>query len=205
MVRRIQLVIFAIGVTSAKIEKPEQNFCSSNQYILPHNLAGERQRLALMSELLDPLHRSHIEQLGLQAGWHCLEVGCGHGSMSEWLASRVAPVGQVVASDMDTRYIVSLVVPNLEVRQLNILEDAVDNCAYDLVSARAVLHHIVSGEGGAADASGVCFSPSSPICSPPPPPSPSRYALSGEAGFNGPNPLESTTSLDGRCLRSCLV
>jgi SAM-dependent methyltransferase len=117
-----------------------------NQYILPHNLAGERQRLGLMSELLDPLHRSHIEQLGLQAGWRCLEVGCGNGSMSEWLANRVAPGGHVVATDIDTRYIASLVVPNLEVRQLNILEDAVEDCAYDLVTARAVLHHIESPE-----------------------------------------------------------
>lgn len=117
-----------------------------NQYILPYNLAGERQRLGLMSELLDPLHRSHIEQLGLQAGWCCLEVGCGNGSTAEWLASQVAPGGHVVASDIDTRYISSFVVPNLEVRQLNILEDAVEDCAYDLVTARAVLHHIDSPE-----------------------------------------------------------
>jgi 2-polyprenyl-3-methyl-5-hydroxy-6-metoxy-1,4-benzoquinol methylase len=106
-----------------------------NQYILPHNLAGERQRLGLMSELLDPLHRSHIEQLGLQAGWRCLEGGCGNGSTAEWLASQVAPGGHVVASDIDTRYISSFVAPNLEVRQLNILEDAVEDCAYDLVTA----------------------------------------------------------------------
>jgi SAM-dependent methyltransferase len=115
-----------------------------NKYILPHDLAGEKQRLGLMSELLDPLHRSHIEELGVQAGWRCLEVGCGNGSTSEWLASRVAPSGHVVASDIDTRYMASLVVPNLEVRQLNILEDAVEEGAYDLVTARAVLHHIQS-------------------------------------------------------------
>jgi SAM-dependent methyltransferase len=115
-----------------------------SEYILPHDLAGEKQRLGLMSELLDPLHRSHIEQLGLQAGWRCLEVGCGNGSISEWLASRVAPSGHVVASDIDLRYIANLGAPNLEVRRLNILEDAVEEGAYDLVTARAVLHHIQS-------------------------------------------------------------
>jgi SAM-dependent methyltransferase len=117
-----------------------------NKYILPHDLAGEQQRLRLMSELLNPLHRSHIEQLGLEAGWRCLEVGCGNGSMSEWLANRVAPSGHVVASDIDPRYIASLVGPNLEVRQLNILEDAVEEGSYDLVTARAVLHHTESPE-----------------------------------------------------------
>src|SRR5271157_2063025 len=115
-------------------------------YVLPHNLAGEKQRLGLMSELLDPLHRSHIEQLGLQAGWRCLEVGCGNGSISEWLASRVAPSGHVVASDIDLCYIANLGARNLEVRQLNILEDAVEEGAYDMVTARAVLHHVQSLE-----------------------------------------------------------
>jgi SAM-dependent methyltransferase len=111
-------------------------------YVLPHNLAGEKQRLALMSELLDPLHRSHIERLGLQPGWRCLEVGCGNGSMSEWLASRVAPGGYVVASDIDLRFAANLNVQNLEVRQLNILQDAIEEGTYDLVTARAMLHHI---------------------------------------------------------------
>jgi hypothetical protein len=31
-----------------------------SEYILPHQLAGERQRLELMSQLLDPLHRRAI-------------------------------------------------------------------------------------------------------------------------------------------------
>jgi len=113
-----------------------------SQYILPHDLTGEKQRLKLMSELLDPLHRSCIEQVGLQAGWRCLEVGCGNGSISEWLAARVAPRGHVVASDIDLSYVANLAAPNLEVRQLNILEDPVEQGTYDLVTARAVLHHL---------------------------------------------------------------
>jgi SAM-dependent methyltransferase len=117
-----------------------------NEYILPHHLAGEKQRLELMSQLLDPLHRGHIEQLGLQPGWRCLEVGCGNGSISKWLASRVAPGGHVVASDLDLRYIAGLTMPNLEIRQINILEDEVEEVAYDLVTARAMLHHVPAPE-----------------------------------------------------------
>jgi SAM-dependent methyltransferase len=115
-------------------------------YILPHRLEGEKQRLELMAQLLDPLHRRQIEQLGLQPGWRCLEVGCGIGSISQWLAPSVVPGGHVVASDLDLRFIAGLRMPNLEVRQINILEDAVEEGAYDLVTARAVLHHIPTPE-----------------------------------------------------------
>lgn len=112
------------------------------EYTLPHTLMGERQRLALLSSLLDPMHRSHIEALGIQPGWRCLEVGCGNGSISEWLAGRVSPAGHVTATDLDLRFISDLHEPNLEVRQVNILEDKIEADAYDLVTARAVLHHL---------------------------------------------------------------
>ncbi len=116
------------------------------RYTLPHGLAGERQRLALMSTLLDSPERAHIERLGLRPGWRCLEVGCGNGSIALWLADRVAPAGHVVASDIDVSYIADLQRPGLEVRQLDILSDEVEEGAYDLVVARAMLHHLASAE-----------------------------------------------------------
>jgi SAM-dependent methyltransferase len=115
-----------------------------SSYILPHNLTGERQRLALMSELLDPMYRALLERIGLRPGWRCLEIGCGNGSISQWLATKVGPKGRVTATDLDLRYIDNLRAPNLEVRQLDILKDEVEVGAYDLVTARAVLHHVKS-------------------------------------------------------------
>ena len=44
-----------------------------DEYVLPHRLAGEQQRLALMSELLDPLERGCITRLGISPGWCCLK------------------------------------------------------------------------------------------------------------------------------------
>jgi SAM-dependent methyltransferase len=115
-------------------------------YILPHQLTGEQQRLALMSELLDPMERDHIVRLGLRSGWRCLEVGCGNGSIAHWLASRVSPGGRVVASDLDTTYIESLSQHCLEVRRLDVLSGDIEAGAYDFVVARALLHHIPSAQ-----------------------------------------------------------
>jgi SAM-dependent methyltransferase len=113
-----------------------------SEYTLPHQLLGERQRLALMSALLDPGELAHIERLGLRPGWRCLELGCGNGSIAQALAKRVGPTGRVVASDIDLAYIAGLQAPSLEVRRIDILRDEIEAASYDLVVARALLHHL---------------------------------------------------------------
>jgi SAM-dependent methyltransferase len=97
-----------------------------------------------MSELLDPMHRGHIERLGLRPGWRCLEIGCGTGSMSKWLAERVGPGGIAVAADLDPHRAAEDRVPNLQVCRLDIMEEPLEEGAYDLVTARALLHHLHS-------------------------------------------------------------
>ena len=72
-----------------------------SRYILDHHLEGEKKRLALMSQLLDPMHRRQIESLGISRDAQVLEVGCGNGSVSTWMAEHVVPDGHVVAVDLD--------------------------------------------------------------------------------------------------------
>ena len=112
------------------------------EYVLDHHQWGERQRLALMSRLLDPMHRRHIEQLGVAGpGARTLEVGCGNGSMSAWLAGQVAPGGQALAVDLDLS-LADADAPGLAYRQGDILAGPVPRGGFDLVTARAVLHHV---------------------------------------------------------------
>src|ERR1700754_4277364 len=85
---------------------------------------GEDDRLSLLEEIYDPASRRRRSLV--QPGWRCLEVGAGRGSMAIWLAEQVGPEGHVVATDMDTRYLARLDVPNLEVLQHNILDDPLD-------------------------------------------------------------------------------
>jgi SAM-dependent methyltransferase len=110
-------------------------------YILDHQREGERQRLALMSRLLDPMHRRHIERLDVGPGARTLEAGCGNGSLSAWLAGRVAPGGQAVAVDLDLS-LVAADVPGLSFREADILAGPVEPGGFDLATARAVLHHV---------------------------------------------------------------
>jgi SAM-dependent methyltransferase len=115
------------------------------EYVLDHHQEGERERLALMSRLLDPVHRGHVERLGVGPGVRTLEVGCGNGSLSAWLAGRVAPGGRAVAVDLDLS-LVDADVPGLELRQGDILAGPVEPGNFDLVTARAVLHHVGDAE-----------------------------------------------------------
>jgi len=119
-------------------------------YVLEHHLEGEGDRLALMSRLLDPLHRRHIEALGIESGARTLEVGCGNGSVSAWLAERVAPDGRAVAVDLDLS-LVRARAPTLELRQADIVAGPVDPGGFDLVTARAVLHHVADLDAALAN------------------------------------------------------
>lgn len=120
------------------------------EYVLGHHNRGERERLELMSRLLDPMHRRHIDELGIGPGARTLEAGCGNGSVSAWLAERVAPGGRAVAVDLDLS-LVDAERPNLELRKADILAGPVGPGNFDLVTARAVLHHVARPETAVAN------------------------------------------------------
>ena len=112
------------------------------EYVLGHQLKGERAPLPLMSELLDPMHRRYIDALGVvRPGARTLEVGCGNGSVSAQLAEKVSPGGTARAVDLDLS-LIDVRTPNLEFRKADILAGPIEHQAFDLVTARAVLHHV---------------------------------------------------------------
>jgi SAM-dependent methyltransferase len=120
-------------------------------YVLGHHLKGEGGRLELMSELLDPMHRRYIDALGVvKPGARTLEVGCGNGSISAWLAKRVSPGGTAVAVDLDLS-LIHVRMPNLELRKADIVAGPVERGAFDLVTARAVLHHVADAQAAIAN------------------------------------------------------
>jgi SAM-dependent methyltransferase len=104
--------------------------------------AFERERLALLAEVSDPVTTRRLDDLGVGPGWRCLEAGAGDGSVARWLAGRVGPGGCVVATDLNPRFLVGHGLSNLEVRRHDLLEDELEGALYDLVHCRFVLQHL---------------------------------------------------------------
>jgi SAM-dependent methyltransferase len=113
-------------------------------YIFNQSWEQERARLAGLSAQFDPVTTRHLATVGVAAGWHCLEIGAGAGSIARWLAATVGSTGRVVATDLDTRFLDDLPRPPVEVVRHDVASDPVEQDAFDLVHARAVLEYVPS-------------------------------------------------------------
>lgn len=111
-------------------------------YILDDSATVEYQRLDLMSKILDPWTRRHIEGVGIRPGWHCLELGGGNGSVAEWLCDEVGSTGSVTSVDIDTTLLDLVPAQNLTVRRADVRVDELPAGPYDLVTCRAMLHQV---------------------------------------------------------------
>jgi SAM-dependent methyltransferase len=115
----------------------------------------ERRRPELLQDCFDPITTRSLDAIGVEAGWRCLELGAGAGSVTRMLCDRVGPAGRVVAVDLDTRFVEELPDGNLDVRRSNVLTDGLPGDAYDLVHARALLMHLPTREKFVGEMAGV--------------------------------------------------
>ena len=109
------------------------------QYVLDNAWKAARERLALIETVWDPWTIRNLGMVGVEAGWRCLEVAGGGGSIAVWLCRQVGPGGHVLATDLDPRFLEAIDAPNLEVRRHDILADPLPEAAFDLVHTRALL------------------------------------------------------------------
>jgi ubiquinone/menaquinone biosynthesis C-methylase UbiE len=103
---------------------------------------AERDRLNSLTRLYDATTIDLCEQVGVGDGWRCAELGAGTGSVAQLLAERVGPTGQVLAVDLDTRFLEPLRSSSLHVRQMDIAAESLPEGAFDLVHARLLLEHL---------------------------------------------------------------
>lgn len=109
----------------------------------------EKERLDAQASLHDPGTRARIEALGIKERWRCAEIGGGSGTVAKWLSERVGASGSVVATDVDTRFLEALNLPNVEVRNHDIVNETLEPESFDLVHARLLLMHLAEGRDAA--------------------------------------------------------
>ncbi|HYO52835.1 class I SAM-dependent methyltransferase [Archangium sp.] len=127
-----------VDTTTTKLQGYKQN--------LDNSRAEAHQWLQAIEGMADHITIRRIESLGIQAGWRCLEVGCGGGSIARWMSYRVGPDGHVLAVDQNTRFVADMAGPGLEVRQLDITEVPPPVGVFDFVHSRLVLQHLAQRE-----------------------------------------------------------
>ncbi len=102
----------------------------------------ELERLRMIEQVFDPASRRRLLSTGLQAGWRCLEVGPGAGSIMTWMGEVVGPTGQVVAVDLDPKFLSEAKRTNLSIMRADIRTAQLPQQSFDVVHARYVLIHL---------------------------------------------------------------
>lgn len=122
-------------------------------YVISGGKPG-RDRLAVLSRILGPSTAAFLGRIGTRPGMRCLDVGCGGGDVTQELARRVGPTGQVIGIDRDA-VIIQLAKREAEQAGLQQIEYRVgDACvcpaerAFDAVYARFLLSHLPRVQDG---------------------------------------------------------
>jgi SAM-dependent methyltransferase len=101
-----------------------------------------RAHYASLADLFNPSTFRRIDALGIQPGWRCWEVGAGGPTVPAWLARRVAPGGDVLATDIDVAALQEAAEPGFEVVRHDVAAEPAPAAGFDLVHARLVVMHL---------------------------------------------------------------
>ena len=103
--------------------------------------------------MLDRIYGGHIRQhllnAGLKPGMKVLEMACGSGVLTQWIAEQVGPEGEVIAVDMSeeqlavTRHSVEIVgIDNVSFIQSSIEGFEHSKDSFDIVHSSLLLLHL---------------------------------------------------------------
>jgi ubiquinone/menaquinone biosynthesis C-methylase UbiE len=110
--------------------------------------AAEEHRLAVLSQIMSGPTTRLFEQIGVGAGWNCLDVGSGGGQVSLALAGLVAPGGTVTGVDLDGQVLSHATAAARAQGVTNVVFERADAYAlpyrdhFDLAYARLVLCYL---------------------------------------------------------------
>ncbi|MFD5201552.1 methyltransferase domain-containing protein [Streptomyces sp. NPDC058375] len=103
--------------------------------------AGEAERIDFGALAYDDITMDRLRALGAGAGWHCLDIGAGTGTVSRRLLGEAGVAG-VLAVDRDVRFLNARPTPGLQVLRADITAPDFAPGRFRLVHARFVLMHL---------------------------------------------------------------
>jgi SAM-dependent methyltransferase len=116
-------------------------------YLIRGGIEG-RERLRLISRVLQPTTAALLARVGLGEGMRCLDVGCGGGDVTLELARRVLPGGRALGVDVDDvklrlarREAAAASADNVDYANLDVVAARFE-AEFDLVYARFLLTHM---------------------------------------------------------------
>jgi SAM-dependent methyltransferase len=121
---------------------------TSATYILS---AGEPEveRLRLLNDSYGPASEAFLRRAGLRPGMRIVEIGCGTGNMTCWLAKQVGPTGAVVGVDrspdqleMARRLAEERGLPNVTFHAADVRSLGLPTESFDLAYCRLLLMHL---------------------------------------------------------------
>jgi SAM-dependent methyltransferase len=112
----------------------------ASQYTFSNADTQAPQQLRLLADILDEHTTDVLARAGIAAGWHCLDVGPGAGTITRWMAHQVHPGGHVTALDLDPRHLQPA--DNIIIRQGDVRSIDLPDAHYDLIHTRLMLLHL---------------------------------------------------------------
>ena len=117
---------------------------SPEEYLLAGS-PTELERLRLQARVWEPEAEAMLDQIGIQAGWSCIDLGCGAMGILDPLSRRVGASGRVIGVDNDQRqlaaaraYAQELGRTNIELVEQDAYQTDFPREAFDFVHVRFV-------------------------------------------------------------------
>jgi SAM-dependent methyltransferase len=122
----------------------------SQSYAIRGGRSG-RERLRVLSNILQTGTNLFLDRLGIRPGMSCLDVGCGGDDVTRELGRRVGIAGRVVGLDMDAAQVnivraeaLAQNIKNITYQAADVTQPPDDLGAFDIVYTRFLLCHLPS-------------------------------------------------------------
>lgn len=109
-------------------------------YTFDNSTQDAATQVQMLAGILDRDSTAVLDTIGIEAGWRCLDIGPGAGTITGWLADQVGDTGMVTALDIDPRHVKGA--DNIQIQTGDIRTTPLPTDHFDLIHARLVLMHL---------------------------------------------------------------